>query len=144
MFKQLTLVALISATTLLAGCVTHLSPGQEHEMSVYEAKGLAKKDKSVALAATLGVFPVMGYAYTGHPVAATLNVITWPFLGFIWGPFDCAYAAQERNFYSTREFVESEKRRSLSLLDAKLESKQLSYEQHLREQRDIEAKYSPF
>jgi hypothetical protein len=143
-FKKLSIAALFSASTLLVGCVTHLSPGQEHEMGVYEAKGLVKNDKSVALAAVLGVFPIAGYAYTGHPVAATMSVVTWIFLGPIWMPADAALAAQERNYWSTKEFVEGEKRRSLAEIDQKLEAKSLTYDQHLREQRDIEAKYSPY
>lgn len=59
-------------------------------------------------------------------------------------PWDAAYAAQERNFFATKEFAESEKRKALSLLDHRLEDKQISYEQHIRDQREIESKYSPY
>lgn len=143
-FKKASLAAIVGASLLVSGCVTHLSPGQEREMAAYEAKGLVKKEKSVALAAVLGIFPVAGYAYTGHPVAATFSVLTWPFLGPLWMPADSALAAQEKNYWSTKDHVEREKRQALVLIDQKLQDKQLNYEQHIREQREIEAKFSPY
>lgn len=143
-FKKATLAALIGSTLLVSGCVTHLSPGQEREMAAYEAKGLAQTEKSPALAATLGIFPIAGYAYTNHPIAATFSLLTWPFLGFLWQPWDNYLAAESNNFYSTQEFVTRSRRKELAVIDEKLEQKQLTYEQHLREQREIETKYSPY
>lgn len=143
-FKKVSLAALVGATMLVSGCVTHLSPGQEREMTAYEAKGLAQTEKSVSLAAVLGIFPIMGYAYTDHPVAATFSVLTWPFLGPLWMPADAAYAAQERNYWATKDYAEREKRKSLEVIDQKLQDKSINYEQHIREQREIEAKYSPY
>jgi len=142
--KKISIAVLISTSLLASGCVTHLSPGQKREYEAYKAKGLEQKEKSVALAATLGILPVAGYAYTGHPIAATFSVLTWPFLGPIWMPVDAALAAQERNYWSTKDYAEREKRKALQQIDHKLEDKQLTYEQHIREQRDIEAKYSPY
>lgn len=113
-------------------------------MAAYEAKGLAQQEKSVALAAVLGIFPIAGYAYTGHPVAATFSVFTWPFLGPLWMPADTGLAASERNYWATKDYAEREKRKDLAAIDEKLEQKQLTYEQHLREQREIETKYSPY
>lgn len=84
------------------------------------------------------------YAYTGHPVAATFSVLTWPFLGPLWMPADAAYAAQERNYWATKDYAEREKRKSLEVIDQKLQDKSINYEQHIREQREIEAKYSPY
>ncbi len=61
-------------------------------------------------------------------------------------PFDCdeAQSAKNRNYYATKEFVEREKRKALREIDHKMEDKALTYEQHIREQRLIEAKYSPY
>lgn len=59
-------------------------------------------------------------------------------------PVDTGLAAQNRNYFATKEFVEREKRKALQEIDHKLEDKQISYEQHIREQRVIEAKYSPY
>lgn len=142
--KKISLAAIISASLLATGCVSHLSPGQQAEYATYKAKGLEQKQKSVALAAVLGIFPIAGYAYTGHPVAATFSVLTWPFLGPLWMPADAAYAAQDRNYWSTKEYAEREKRKALDVIDHQLQDKQLSYEQHIREQRAIESKYSPY
>ncbi|HDS1721453.1 hypothetical protein NPS53_08090 [Pseudomonas putida] len=144
LFKKATLAALIGSTLLVSGCVTHLSPGQEREMAAYEAKGFAQTEKSPGLAATLGIFPIAGYAYTGHPVAASFNLLTWPFFGFVWGPWDNWLAAEERNYFATQEYVTKSKRQELAVIDEKLEQKKLTYEQHLREQREIENKYSPY
>lgn len=144
LFKKLSLAAIICASVATTGCVTHLSPGQERELDVYETKGLLKAEKSVMLAGFLGIFPVAGYAYTGHPVAATFSIITWPFLGPLWMPFDAGLAARERNYWTTKENAELERRKALSIIDAQLQDKQISYEQHIREQRDIDAKYSPY
>lgn len=143
-FNKITFAAIIGATLLTSGCVTHLSPGQEREYEAYKAKGLEQQEKSVALAAGLGILPIAGYAYTGHPVAATFSVLTWPFLGPLWMPADAALAAKERNYWSTKDYAEREKRKALEVIDHKLQDKELSYEQHIREQRVIEAKYSPY
>ncbi|MFL1449407.1 hypothetical protein ACI77O_13500 [Pseudomonas tritici] len=143
-FKKLSTVALISASILVAGCATHLSPGQKHEYDVYVEKGFYQEEKSVALAAVLGVLPVAGYAYIGHPFLAVTSLLTWPFLGPLWMPVDTGLAAQNRNYYATKDYVEREKRHALRELDHRLEDKQINYEQHIREQRDIETKYSPY
>ncbi|MCF5371258.1 hypothetical protein [Pseudomonas syringae] len=143
-FKKLALAALISTAILVSGCATHLSPGQEREYDTYESKGLIVKEKSVALASVLGVFPIVGYAYVGSPILAVTSVLTWPFLGPIWMPIDVGLAAKNRNYYATRDNVEREKRKALAEIDHRLEDKSLTYEQHIREQRVIEAKYSAF
>ncbi|MPQ69350.1 TM2 domain-containing protein [Pseudomonas sp. MWU12-2323] len=142
--KKLYIVALLSASVLTSGCATHLSPGQEREYDAYAAKGLVQEEKSVALAAALGVLPVAGYAYTGHPILAVTSILMWPFLGPLWMPIDTGLAAKNSNYFSTQEHVERLKRQSLAEIDEKLQDKQITYEQHLREQRDIEAKYSPY
>lgn len=59
-------------------------------------------------------------------------------------PADAAYAAQERNYWATKDYAEREKRKSLEVIDHKLQDKSINYEQHIREQREIEAKYSPY
>lgn len=143
--KILTLSVLAVALCFTAGCTTHLVEGQKQELSIYESKGLAVKEKSVGAAAVLGLLPGMGYFYTGHPV---LGVTTIPLylisLGPLWMPFDTAAAAESRNYYSTKIQVERDKAQALRELDHKLEDKKLSYEQHLREQRLIEAKFSAY
>lgn len=58
-------VLALSAVVMLQGCTTRLSSGQEQELDAYEKKGLLVKEKSPALAAVLGIFPMAGYIYTG-------------------------------------------------------------------------------
>lgn len=79
-----------------------------------------------------------------HPVLAVTTLPLYPFLGPLWMPYDSAQSAKNRNYYATKEFVEREKRKALTEIDHKMEDKQLTYEQHVREQRLIEAKYSPY
>lgn len=142
--KKITTALLISASLLASGCATHLSPGQKREYDAYVEKGFYQEEKSVALASTLGIFPIAGYAYVGHPFLAVTSILTWPFLGPLWMPVDTGLAAQNRNYFATVDYVEREKRKALRELDHRLEDKSLTYEQHIREQRDIEAKYSPY
>lgn len=143
--KSINLSAMALVVSFATGCTTHLAEGQKQELSIYESKGLAVKEKSVGAAAVLGLLPGAGYFYTGHPV---LGVTTIPLyvisLGPLWMPFDTAAAAESRNYYSTKIQVERDRAQALRELDHKLEDKQLSYEQHLREQRAIEAKYSAY
>jgi hypothetical protein len=135
----------ISMAILASGCTTHLVDGQKQEMDVYESKGLAVHEKSVALAAGLGILPAAGYFYTNHPAVAVFSIPLWVIsLGPLWMPFDTAQAAQVHNFYATRRQVEFDKAKDLRELDHRLEDKQLTYEQHLREQRTIEQKYSAY
>lgn len=144
--KRFTGIAVaISMVIVASGCTTHLVDGQKQEMEVYESKGLAVKEKSVALAAGLGILPAAGYFYTNHPAIAVFSIPLWVIsLGPLWMPFDTAGAAEVQNFYATRRQVEFDKAKDLRELDHRLEDKQLTYEQHLREQRTIEQKYSAY
>lgn len=142
--KSLFAITTIALAVAVQGCTTHLAEGQKREMRVYEEKGLVVKEKSVGAAAVLGVFPVVGYAYAGHPVLAITTIPLYPFLGPLWMPFDTAASAKSRNYYATKAEAERSKARELRELDHKLEDRTLTYEQHIREQRAIEAKYSAY
>ncbi|MBA1280403.1 hypothetical protein [Stutzerimonas stutzeri] len=137
------LTALALAVTL-QGCTTHLAEGQKRELRVFEEKGLVVKEKSVGVAGVLGLFPALGYFYTGHPVLAITTIPLYPALGPLWMPFDAAASAKSRNYYATKAEVERLKAQDLRELDHKLEDRTLSYEQHIREQRAIEQKYSAY
>lgn len=63
MLKKLPFAALLCAVALASGCTTHLSEGQKRELDAYDQKGFKVEEKSVATAAVLGVFPMMGYFY---------------------------------------------------------------------------------
>src|SRR5690606_22509755 len=118
--------------------------GQKQELAIYESKGLVVEEKSVATAAVLGIFPAAGYFYTGHYVLGITTLPLYPFLGPLWMPFDTAASAKSTNYYATKMAVERERAKALRELDHKLEDKTLTYEQHLREQRAIEARYSAY
>lgn len=144
--KRIAGIALaVSLAITATGCTTHLDSGQEQEFSVYESKGLVVEEKSVGVAAALGVLPAAGYFYTGHPAKAVFSIPLWVIsLGPLWMPWDAAGSARLSNFYATRRQVERSKAKDLREIDYKLENKEISYEQHLREQRTIEAKYSAY
>lgn len=142
--KSLFVALTIISTVALQACTTHLSDGQKRELDAYEAKGLAVQEKSVGTAALLGVLPMTGYLYTGHYVLAFTTLPLYPFLGPLWMPYDTAMSAKNRNYYATQENVSREKAKALRQIDRKMEDKVLSYEQHIREQRQIEEKYTPY
>lgn len=143
-FLSLTFAVALASNTLI-GCTTHLADGQKRELEVYESKGLLVQEKSPGLAAALGVLPAAGYIYTGHPFIGIASIPLWVIsLGPLWMPYDSASAATSKNYYATRMEVERRKAKALRELDHRLEDKELTYEQHLREQRSIEAKYSAY
>jgi len=142
--KQLFVASLAALTLAMQGCTTHLAEGQKRELKIYEEKGLVVREKSVGTAAVLGIFPMAGYFYTGHPVLAITTIPLYPFLGPLWMPFDTAASAKSRNYYATRMEAERSKARELRELDQRLEDRELTYEQHIREQRAIEAKYAAY
>jgi len=144
MLMKLPFAALLAAALLATGCTTHLSDGQKRELDAYDKKGVMVEEKSVTAAGFLGILPMAGYFYSGHPVLAFTTLPLYPFLGPLWMPYDTAQSAKNRNYYATQEHVEKEKRKALVEIDHKREDKQLSYEQHIREQRIIEAKFSPY
>lgn len=135
---------LVTAAAVLQGCTTHLSHGQKRELNAYHEKGLAVREKSVGTAAVLGIFPMAGYFYTGHPVLAVTTLPLYPFLGPLWMPFDAAASAKNRNYFATREHIARERATALRALDQRLEDRELSYEQHIREQRLIEERYAAY
>lgn len=135
---------LLSSVVLLQGCTTRLSSGQEQELNAYEKKGLLVKEKNPAVAATLGVLPMAGYFYSGNYVLAFTTIPLYPFLGPLWMPFDAKASADNRNYYASKREAERNKRKELVVIDRKLEDKQISYEQHIREQRAVEDKYSAY
>lgn len=138
------LAAVLAVTTLAQGCTTGLVEGQKRELEIYEQKGLLVKEKSPATAAVLGIFPAAGYFYTGHYVLAITTIPLYPFLGPLWMPFDAVGSAQSRNYYATKMEAERNKAAELRSIDQKMEDRLLTYEQHIREQRVIEAKYSAY
>lgn len=143
--KKLTKFAAILAVAITAqGCTTGLEIGQKRELATYEEKGLLVKEKSPAVAAALGVLPMAGYFYTGHYVLAFTTLPLYPFLGPLWMPFDAAGSAQSRNYYATKLEVERTKAVELRKIDQQMEDRKLTYEQHIREQRAIESKYSAY
>lgn len=142
--KTLAVVIALASATLLQGCTTPLAAGQEQEYDIYEHKGLAVHEKNVAVAGVVGILPAAGYFYTGHPVLAITTLPLYIFLGPLWMPFDAMNAAKVRNYYQTKIQVERTKANELQVLDRRLEDKSLTYEQHLREQRLIESKYSAY
>lgn len=141
---KLPFLALVGTMILASGCTTHLSEGQKRELDAFDKKGLKVEEKSVGTAAVLGIFPMAGNFYAGHHILAVTTLPLYPFLGPLWMPYDSAQSAKNRNYYATQEFVEREKRKALRAIDQQMEDKKLSYEQHIREQRIIEAKYSPY
>jgi len=139
------LTALLALSlAVLTGCTTHLAGGQKQELAIYESKGLVVQEKSVPAAAVLGILPGVGYCYTKHYVLCVTTIPLYPLLGPLWQPFDVAAAAKSENYYATKMAVERAKAKALREIDHKLEDKQLTYEQHLREQRAIEARYSAY
>lgn len=144
MVKTAAIMGLLASTVLLQGCVNQLEKGQRQEMEVYEQKGLAVHEKSVVGAGFAGILPTAGYFYTGHPVLAISTIPLYPFLGFLWMPFDAAHAAENRNYYATKNEVERKRRQELNILDSKYTSKQVTEVQYIRQQRDIEEKYSAY
>lgn len=135
----------LSLVVGMSGCTTHLASGQKQELAIYEQKGLAVQEKSVATAAVLGILPGAGYCYVGRYGLCVTTIPLWVIsLGPIWMPFDTAAAANTENYYATKMKVEREKAQALRKLDHKLEDKQISYEVHIREQRAIEAKFSAY
>lgn len=144
MFSRIAIAAVIGSALISTGCTTHLSHGQKRELSAYKEKGFYQAEKNVAVAAGLGVFPVLGYMYTGHPVLAVTSVLTWPFLGPLWMPHDTSQSALNRNYYATKEFVAREKAKEMRGIDHQLEEEKINYQQHVRLQRELEEKYSPY
>ncbi|MCX2694979.1 hypothetical protein OO256_28715 [Pseudomonas sp. DCB_CB] len=137
-------VAALAVAITAQGCTTGIVEGQKRELAIYEEKGLMVKEKSPGVAAALGVLPMAGYFYTGHYVLAFTTLPLYPFLGPLWMPFDAASSAESRNYYATKMEVERNKAIELRKIDQKMEDKRLTYEQHIREQRAIEAKYSAY
>src|SRR5262245_35550219 len=131
------LLAAMAIALILPGCTTHLADAQKRELEAYEQKGLYVKEKSPGTAAALGILPGAGYCYVGKYGLCLTTPLIWACLGFIWGPFDTYAAAENNNYYATKTQIEHDKARELKDIDHKMEDKQISYEQHIREQRAI-------
>lgn len=144
MLKKTTLLVAVGLALALQGCTTNLIEGQKQELATYKAKGLAVEEKNPATAAALGILPGAGYFYTGHYVLGFTTIPLYPFLGPLWMPFDTHSAAQARNYYATKASVEQQKRKAQVEIDRELEDKKLTYEQHLRKQRELDDKYSGY
>lgn len=146
MKRTLASVALSAfALCALQGCTTQLIEGQKQELKTYESKGLLVEEKNPRLAAGLGVLPTAGYFYTGHPVIALTSIPLYVIsLGPLWMPFDSYNAAQARNYFATKASVERQKAKAIRDNDHDMEDKKISYEQHIRNQRVIEEKFSAY
>jgi hypothetical protein len=89
-------------------------------------------------------YPSRGTLYTGHPILSFTSILAWPFLGPLWMPYDTAQSAKNRNYYATKEYVAREKSKALREIDHQLEDEKINYQQHVRMQREIEDKFSPY
>ncbi len=138
------MLAVMASMILLQGCTTALIEGQKRELRTYEEKGLKVNEKSPGVAAALGILPGAGYFYTGHYVLGITTIPLYPFLGPLWMPFDTYGAAEARNYYATKAEVERAKSKAIRENDHRMEDKEISYEEHIRNQREIEAKYSAY
>lgn len=136
--------ALLAMAVALQGCTTGLIDGQKRELETYRQKGLAVEDRNPATAATLGVFPIAGYAYTGHYALMITTIPLYPFLGPLWMPFDTYGAAEARNYYATKESVERERLKAMRANDLEADEKRIDEVTHRRIRREIEEKYSAF
>lgn len=143
-FKKVVALAVLASAVMIQGCTTHLSQGQKREMSAFKEKGLMVTEKSAGTAAILGIFPMVGYFYAGHPVLAFTTLPLYPFLGPLWMPFDTSGSVKNLNYYATKEHVSRSRSKELKLLDQRLQDKEIVLEQHIREQRLIEEKYEPY
>jgi hypothetical protein len=142
--KMLVVSSIISSTVLLQGCISPLEKGQKQELAVYREKGLEVKEKSVVGAGVAGIFPTAGYFYTGHPVLAITTIPLYPLLGFLWMPFDAASAAENQNYYATKNEVERKKRQELAKLDDQYTTKQITEMEYIKKQRAVNEKYSAY
>jgi hypothetical protein len=142
--KRVLVASVLVALAALQGCTTQLIEGQKRELRTYDEKGLKVKEKKPGVAAALGIFPAAGYFYNGHYVLAITTIPLYPFLGPLWMPFDAYNAAEARNYYATKAEVERAKAKAIRENDHKMEDKQISYEEHIRNQRQIEEKYSAY
>lgn len=134
----------LAVLSTLQGCTTQLIEGQKQELATYEQKGLKVKEKSPGLAAGLGIFPAAGYFYTGHWALAITTIPLYVFAGPLWMPFDTYNAAEARNYFATKASVERQKAKEIRENDHAMEDKKIDYEQHIRNQRTIENKYSAY
>jgi hypothetical protein len=134
----------VAVLSTLQGCTTQLIEGQKQELATYEQKGLKVQEKSPGVAAGLGIFPTAGYFYTGHYVLAITTLPLYVFAGPLWMPFDTYNAAEARNYFATKSRVEREKAKAIRDNDHDMEDKKIDYEQHIRNQRVIEEKYSAY
>lgn len=135
----------ILAFSAIQGCTTQLIEGQKQELQTYESKGLLVEEKNPRLAAGLGILPSAGYFYTGHPAIAVFSIPLYVIsLGPLWMPFDTYNAAEARNYYATKASVERQKAKAIRENDHDMEDKKIDYEQHIRNQRVIEEKFSAY
>lgn len=136
-------IAIVSVF-LFSGCTTQLIEGQKQELQTYSEKGLEVQDKAPGVAAVLGIFPAAGYFYTGHYVLAITTLPLYVFAGPLWMPFDTYNAAESRNYFATKASVERQKAKEIRENDHEMEDKKIDYEQHIRNQRVIEDKFSAY
>lgn len=134
----------LAVLSTLQGCTTQLIEGQKQELATYEQKGLKVEEKNPRVAAGLGVLPSAGYFYTGNWALAITTIPLYVFAGPLWMPFDTYNAAEARNYFATKASVERQKAKEIRENDHAMEDKKIDYEQHIRNQRTIEEKYSAY
>jgi hypothetical protein len=137
-------LAFAAIALALQGCTTSLIEGQKRELETYEQKGIAVKERDPKVAAALGVLPMAGYFYTGHPALAFATLPLYPFLGPLWMPFDNYDAAQARNYYASKESVERARAKAMQANDREMDDKHIDDVTYRRNRREIEDKYSAY
>jgi hypothetical protein len=141
--RRVYLSVILSCSVAISACVSGLNPVQEQEYRAYKAKGLLVEEKNPALAAGLGIVPVLslGYYYNGEVVYGILNTIN-P-LWFITSPLDGYKASKNINFYATKVTVSKLQKQEIRGLDQLAEAGTITREQYFKQKKEVEDKYSP-
>jgi len=133
---------LIICLSLLTSCVSGLNNNQKRKLSAvkFEHPELYQEEKSVGVAAALGILPGGGSFYTRHYAIGVVDLLLWP-ISILWDPFNGMNGAQEINYYSTIGNVKRAKKKELTDLKAEYVRGKISDKNFQIGKMEIESKY---
>jgi len=126
---------------ILSSCASGITSAQKRELTSYKSKGLYVQEKNPGLAAGLGLLPGGGSFYTREYGIGVVNLLFWP-ASILWEPMSGQRAAERINYYSTKENINTKKKREFNELDDLYISGDMNNKVYVMKKRQIEDRYS--
>ena len=120
---------------------TGLNSAQEREYQAFKHNSVLVEEKNPTTGAVLGILPGGGSFYAGEIGLGVVNLLLWP-ASIFWDPVSGHSGSKAINYDITKQQLQKDKNKELSLLDDKLSLGEVDTTEYVLAKRKVEEKYT--